>query len=353
MSELIHERPGVYSTYDASTVVSAGQASRAIGVAAKASAGTEGEVVILTSYAAGVSAFGEDETPGMSTMLRLLFANGTSTVAAVRVAEAGEVADYQAAFDALGRQDVQIVVCDSTDEAVHQALRTAVETASASRKERIGVVGGSGEEASALVEHATALNSERMVLVGPDVLDEAGETLPGAFAAAALAGVIASNTDPAVPLNGAEIRGLGGVSTDYGDNDIDLLVRGGVTPLESSGGVLSPVRGITTRTTTGDVTDTTWRELTTILIVDDLIPTIRTALRSKFSRTKNTVRNRSAIRSQVIVELEKKTAAEIIDSYGEVTVSASADDPTVCLVEFSFAVAHGLNQIYLTVHITV
>ena len=139
MSELIHERPGVYSTYDASTVVSAGQASRAIGVAAKASAGTEGEVVILTSYAAGVSAFGEDETPGMSTMLRLLFANGASTVAAVRVAEAGEVADYQAAFDALGRQDVQIVVCDSTDEAVHQALRTAVETASASRKERIGV----------------------------------------------------------------------------------------------------------------------------------------------------------------------------------------------------------------------
>ena len=343
MSELIHERPGVYSTYDASTVVSAGQASRAIGVAAKASVGTEGEVVILTSYAAGVSAFGEDETPGMSTMLRLLFANGASTVAAVRVAEAGEVADYQAAFDALGRQDVQIVVCDSTDEAVHQALRTAVETASASRKERIGVVGGSGEEASALVEHAAALNSERMVLVGPDVLDEAGETLPGAFAAAALAGVIASNTDPAVPLNGAEI----------GDNDIDLLVRGGVTPLESSGGVLSPVRGITTRTTTGDVTDTTWRELTTILIVDDLIPTIRTALRSKFSRTKNTVRNRSAIRSQVIVELEKKAAAEIIDSYGEVTVSASADDPTVCLVEFSFAVAHGLNQIYLTVHITV
>lgn len=87
--------------------------------------------------------------------------------------------------------------------------------------------------------------------------------------------------------------------------------------------------------------------------MDDLIPTIRAALRSKFSRTKNTVRNRSAIRSQVIVELEKKAAAEIIDSYGEVTVSASADDPTVCLVEFSFAVAHGLNQIYLTVPITV
>ena len=39
--------------------------------------------------------------------------------------------------------------------------------------------------------------------------------------------------------------------------------------------------------------------------------------------------------------------------YGEVAVTAAADDPTVCLVEFSFAVAHGLNQIRLTVHLTV
>ena len=150
-----------------------------------------------------------------------------------------------------------------------------------------------------------------------------------------------------------EIRGLGGLGTAYTDNDIDLLVRGGVTPLESTAGTVSPVRGITTRTTTGGAADTTWRELTTILIVDDVIPAVRQALRSKFARAKNTAQSRSAIRSQVIVELEKKVAEEIIDSYGEVTVTASEDDPTVCLVEFSFAVAHGLNQIYLTVHITV
>ena len=30
-----------------------------------------------------------------------------------------------------------------------------------------------------------------------------------------------------------------------------------------------------------------------------------------------------------------------------------AEDPTVCLVEFGFAVAHGLNRIYLSAHITV
>lgn len=353
MSETKHERPGVYSVYDASAVVSAGRGSKTVGVAAKAVRGTVGEVVLLTGYAAGVAAFGEDSTPGMSTILRLLFSNGAATVAAVRVADTGTTEDYETAFAALGKWEAQILVCDSSVTAVQQALRSAVETASGQRRERIAVVGGDGDTAAELVTRAAALNSERVALVGPDVLDSAGETLPGVFAAAALAGVLANGGDPAVPLNGAELTGLGGLAEDYGDNDIDLLVRGGVTPLESVSGVISPVRGITTRTTTGGVADATWRELTTILIVDDIIPTLRTALRSRFARAKNTARGRSAIRSQVIVELEKKVAAEIIESYGDVTVTASAEDPTVCVVEFSFAVAHGLNQIYLTVHITV
>ena len=350
MSESRHERPGVYSSYDASAVVTAGRGSKIIGVAAKAASGTVGEVVTLTGYTAGVAAFGEDVDPGVSTILRLLFLNGASTVAAVRVAD--EEPDYAGAFGVLGKVEAQILVCDSGELSVQQALRTAVETASEQRRERIAVVGGSGLKASELVERAAELNSERMVLVGPDLVRGEG-TLPGVFASAALAGAIASGTDPAIPLNGAELSGLEGLTEDYTDNDIDLLVRGGVTPLESVGGVISPVRGITTRTTTGGAADSTWRELTTILIVDDIIPSIRTALRSRFSRAKNTARGRSAIRSQVIVELEKKVAAEIIDSYGEVTVNALEEDPTVCLVEFGFAVAHGLNQIYLTVHMTV
>ena len=353
MSEMKHERPGVYSVYDASAVVAAGRGNKTVGVAAKALRGTVGEAVVLTGYTAGVAAFGEETVPGMSAILRLLFANGAATIVAVRVADHGALSDYEAAVETLGKQDVQIVVCDSADLAVQQALRTAVETASDQRKERIAVVGGDGDTAAELVARAAGLNSERMVLVGPDVMDSKGNALAGVFAAAAVAGVLADGRDPAIPQNGAEVKGLGGLAETYSDNDIDLLVRGGVTPLESIAGVVSPVRGITTRTTTGGAADATWRELTTILIVDDVIPALRSSLRSKFARAKNTARSRSAIRSQVIVELEKKVAAEIIDSYGEVTVTASAEDPTVCLVEFGFAVAHGLNQIYLTVHITV
>ncbi|MCI9513231.1 MAG: phage tail sheath protein [Oscillospiraceae bacterium] len=352
MSAIVHERPGVYSSYDASSVVQRFGGGKVVGLAALSGKGESGQVVTITSLEAGLTAFGSDgETKGMEAMLRLLFANGAGVVKAVRAADADHYGD---AFDALSlEEDVQVVTCDSGELPVQQLLRVSLEEASAARRERIGVVGSAAETAAQLIQRAGALNSERMVLVGGDVLSEDGSRLPGMLAAAALAGVIAASGDPAAPINGAVLRGLGGTAERYGDSDIDLLVRGGVTPIEGVGGAVSAVRGITTRTRTGGTADSTWRELSTILIVDDVIPTVRAALRSRFARKKNTAQTRGAIRSQVIVELESKLVAEIIDGYGDVSVSVDAADPSVCVVEFSFAVAHGLNQIYLTAHITV
>ena len=255
---MVHEHPGVYSSYDASSVIGGKKTARILGAAAVSTTGTANEVVTLTSYAEGVSAFGED-------------AEGTVGMAALLAG-------------------------------LYRSVRTA----------------------------------------------------PGdvRMAAAAAAG-IAGESDPSVPVNGAVLAGFSGLSASYDDTQVDTLVTGGVTPLECVSGEVSIVRGITTRTTTGGAADKTWRELTTVRIVDDVIPALRASLRARFVRSKNTAQVRAAIRSQVMVELENKRAQEIIDSFGEVSVKASEDDPTVCLVEFSFAVAHGLNRIYLSAHITV
>lgn len=297
MNSTIHERPGVYSSYDASSVVSARASAKTIGAAAVATKGEANKVQLITSYEEGKSVFGEDASGvyGMSALLKVLFQNGAGAVKAVAVGEdSNGTVDYASAFAALNEEeDVGIVVCDSAETSVHQSLKTSVENASAARRERIAVVGG------------------------------------------------------------AELAGINGVSKRLNDNEIDQLVRGGVTPIECVGGVCSPVRGITTKTSSGGAADTTWRELTTILIVDEVIPTIRNALRTRFARSKNTAQSRGAIRSQVVLELEEMKTREIMDSYGEVKVTALESDPTVCLVEFSFTVVHGLNRIYLTAHITV
>ncbi len=239
-----------------------------------------------------MTAFGGEET--LTELVRLLFLNGAAQVKAVPVAEE---AGYKAAFSVLeAAEDIAVVVCDSGELTVQQALRDSVKAASEARRERIAVVGGKA---------------------------------------------------------GAELKGVDGLEARYGDTEIDTLVRGGVTPVEQAAGVVSVVRGVTTRTKTGEAADATWRELTTIRIVDDVIPTVRDALRARFRRAKNTEQSRGAIRSQVVLELENKLAREIITGYGEVSVEADADNPTVCLVEFSFTVAHGLNQIWLNAHITV
>ena len=352
MSITVHQRPGVYSSYDASTVVSGSGTGGLVGLVAVNTVAQAGTAQSITSYDKAVTAFGSAGGEDMAELIRLILKNGASGVVAVPVADEE---GYEAAFELLARmENIQLIVCDSTQQSVQQRLKESVISASQLRRERLGVVAGAtGEGVEELTARAKDLNCERMVLVAPGGVNQEGEEISGLSIAAAVAGAIAGETDPAVPLGGAELAGLYGVSQRYEDNELDLLVLGGVTPVESVGGTVSVVRGVTTRTTTGESDDSTWRDLTTIRVVDDVIPGLRTALRSKFRRAKNTAQSRGAIRSQVVLELENKLTREIITGYENVAVSADPEDATRCLVEFSFTVAHGLNQIWLTAHITV
>lgn len=358
MSVTKHERPGVYSSYDASTVVTSGGGQKVVGIAGQAASGTVGKVVRVTSAEQAEAEFGANSGGDcLVELTRLALLNGAAAVAAVAAAvgKTPTEEEYAAAFAKLEAEEhVELMVCGSEMLAVQQALRQSVKNASEGRRERIAVVGADGETVSELVTRAQALNCERVVLVAPNAIASDGESaISGVSVAAAVAGAIAAENDPAVPLGGAVVKGFGGLDALYSDSELDTLIRGGVTPLECVGGELSVVRGITTRTKTGDADDATWRELSTILIVDDVIPAVRSSLRAKFHRSKNTAQTRSAVRSQVILDLENKMAAEIITGYDEVAVSVDSENPTVCLVDFGFTVAHGLNQIHLTAHIII
>jgi len=352
MSITVHQRPGVYSSYDASAVVSGKGAGGLVGLAAVCTAVQAGTVQTVTSYDKAVSLFGGGGSEDLVELIRLALKNGASGVVTVPVADAE---GYQKAFELLaGVENIAVVICDSTDQAVQKQMRDSVIEASDQRRERLCVAAGARDESvTDLIARARELNHERVVLVAPGAVDQKGESISGLPLAAAIAGAIAGESDPALPLGGAELSGLSGLSLRLEDNDIDLLVLGGVTPVESLGGTVSVVRGVTTRTSSGGAEDAAWRDLSAIRVVDDVISGLRGALRAKFRRAKNTEQSRGAIRAQVVLELENKLAREIITGYDGVAVTADSEDPTRCLVDFSFAVAHGLNQIWLTAHITV
>ena len=340
------ERPGIYTSYTTSGIRYGGASQFAVGIAAQASAGTAGESVALTSPAAARAQFGDGSN--LAKLSELAFRNGASVVKGVRVS-----GSYESAFGVLcADESVKAITCDSSDAQTHAQLKSAVAGAEGACAHKLGIVEGTGT-VQALVAAAAALNSERIVMTAPGGTDGGGAAMTAGSTAAALAGVIAAQTDAALPLNGAALKGIESVAASYTDGDITLLVRGGVTPLERTGGETCVVRGVTTRTTTGGTPDATWRELNTILVVDDVVPSVRDALKSGFARAKNTAQTRGAIRTRVIIELESKKRAEIIEGYDAVTVAQNDDDPTVCDVSFEFTVAHGLNRIVISAFITV
>ena len=124
MSMEIHERPGVYSVYDASRVVSGNSRSKTAAVAAGWGSHV-GEVLTFTRSEEAVEALGEstaeDDLPAL---IRLLLENGAAAVTAAIVAETGGKSDYEAAFEKLEElEDIGIVVCGSTDGEIQQAMR--------------------------------------------------------------------------------------------------------------------------------------------------------------------------------------------------------------------------------------
>ena len=350
MSITYHERPGVYSDYDASSIVAVGTAQRVIALIGTSSA--QAGVYTLTSYAGAQDVFGAESQLGK--MLKLAYQNGAGTVLAYPVAEDSAAAYSPAVSAILAEKRSSLCVLGSALEAVQTAFCTALSGAAQQKGECIGICGMGAATAAQLGARAQKLNCERVVFVGPQVY-AAGETAAqdGCMAAAALAGALAAERDPALPLSGLELQGLTGVTAVYSDTEYDALVAAGVTALECEGGRVQVIRALTTRSKTGGSPDKTYRELTTMLILDELIPAIRTALRTKFAHAKNNVLTRKAIRNQVVLELDERVEREIIEGYDKLTVTAAQDDRTTCVVEFEFTVVQGLNRILLTAHMNV
>ncbi len=345
-----NERPGVYSSVEIRSSLAGKSAGRVVGLVGVSETGSKGQSTRITSYGQAAGLYGRECQ--LTELVRILLENGAGIIEAVpaAVGQAASDTDFETAFSQLmKKKDVAVMVCGSREATVHKALKEAIEGADENCKYRIGVVETAGTVAQA-ESAAKTLNFERMVMVFPG--ETCDEGICGA-AAAAFAGVLAAGGDPALPMNGAKLSGIDISEGMISDSDINLLVRGGVTAIEGVGGSASVVRAVTTKTTSAGEEDITWRELTTVLVVDDVIPAIRASLRKMFPRIKNTAQTRGAIRTQVIIELEKKLSQEIIESFGAVTAEPDKSDPTICAVGFDFTVAHGLNRIQLTAHISV
>jgi hypothetical protein len=242
---------------------------------------------------------------------------------------------YETGLEMLLDQDVQIIVAAGQDDSFGDELDAHCQNAStdAIKRDRIGVIGTGdlGNDTSASLSKVTdhTLASDRVILVAPGikVTDTAATppvevTLPGSYAAAAVAGLLASLPPHFSPTN--KTLRVGGLEHRYNDAALGQLVKSRVLALESRQGIRI-VRGITTST------NTAWTQITTRRIVDYAKYGVRSAANSYIGLLNND-RVRGALRATINSFLADMVTAEMLVSY-ELSVTATRDQERKGIVQ--------------------
>ena len=329
-----------------------------------------GEVPFVTNPETIFDIFGTLDAKGyfgskspMVEMAKILITNGVSYIKGMLVDGYGagktytSVAEaYEGAFaKTLVDTTVKCIVLDNNTAAILSKLKTHLTVAEAEDMFRYATfgapVGTSNINASTL---ATGINHRRMFMAFPNVVDDNNIEKDGIYTACGLASVIMTETsDPALPMNGVQILGYGGVSKTILRSEKEALVVAGITPLYTSNGYPTIHRLVTTATkdTQGNP-DIIWQEGTTLFIADDVLESVENKLKANYKRTKNVARILDSIRTDVIGVLEAKNEMEIIQEFNKNTVSVIKDPTDLygALVDYEFKVVTPLYTITIKQH---
>lgn len=240
----------------------------------------------------------------------------TSGVAGVVTAMAGGLSDpdMQPALTSVFAAGHDIIAAPFPTQASLTTLRTHLEAVSGPLEQRgtIATAGWPGTLATATTL-ASQVNDGRLSLGWYN-----GSTTPAYQIAAAYAAVIASEEDPARPLNTLALTGLDvtNITMRAGRQDQEAALHNGVTPLEvGPGDVVQIVRAITTYTVDPQgVEDPALLDLTTIRTMDYMRKAWRDRIALRFPRDKLSAKTPPKVRSELLDVAYKAEELEIIEN---------------------------------------
>lgn len=344
------KRPGVYSEYTVKSRYAAASSQKfaaAVGVYTGENPEALYEVKSVEELAAALPSQGD---AGLYPLCKILLEGGVSKVYCAPVPTGATAEDYKAAFARLeGIENLYAVVCDSGEEAVLQELRGHCVFCSERQKERLGFCGA--KESSGAPVLAQSLGCERMVLCAPAARYGEGES--AAFTAAAFAAGVLTAESAGYNLNGLALGGVDALVEAISESALEEMLGLGVCAFESVGGQVQCVKALTTRSMSGGAADYSLAALNTMLIIDEVMAALRTAMKQRLRGARNNALTRGAIASQATIELAAKQDEGLIDDFDVPLVSEQPDEPGVLLLEVGFHVAGVISQIRIVAQITV
>ena len=300
--------------------VAAGDSADTVGKAVKAAIAAQPGLPVSAAEAAGVVTITAKNKGAEGNAIRLLAACTAAGISTTVTAMASGLVnpDIAAALNAVVAEGHHIIACGINDETNLLKLRAHLDTVSSPMEKRwaIGVYGQTGTLAQATTL-AGRLNHGHIV----SAWYRGTPSLPCELAAA-FAAVMASEEDPARPLNTLALNSIGVCESKDKTmrTEQENALYNGVTPIETSpaGTQAQIVRAITTYTKTANGTaDESLLDVTTVrtLIYVSRACVDRIALR--FPRDKLSDRTPPRVRSELIDVLMRCEELEILERVEE------------------------------------
>lgn len=207
-----------------------------------------------------------------------------------------------------------IYVCPYPTSTALTQLRTHLDAISGAIEQRPAIgAAGTPVTLAAGTTLSSALNSGRITIAW-----YAGSVALPAEIAAAYGAVIASEEDPARPLNTLALTGLDVVddSLREGRTEQESALYNGLTPIEvGPGNVVQIVRAITTYTVDAQgISDPALLDLTTIRTLDYVRKACQQRIALRFPREKLSTRTPPKVRSELLDVLTKCEELEILEN---------------------------------------
>ena len=274
---------------------------------------------------------------------------GAAGVAAVVVAMSGGLTDpdLEDALAAAYTAGHTIIASAYNDATSLTALRNHLDSVSGPLEQRgaTATVGHTGtlSQATTLAE---AINGGRITIgLVPSTVSAPFEV------AAAYAALMASEEDPARPLNTLEIKGIGVIplSSGLGRVEQENALLNGVTPFEvGPGDKVQVVRAISTYTRDPQgITDISLLDITTIRTLDYVRKAVRERIALRFPRDKLSARTPAKVRSEILDVLYKLEELEIVelvdDNKDALIVERDSQDPNRLNAKIPADVVNGLH----------
>ncbi|PHY80451.1 phage tail protein [Serratia marcescens] len=247
-----------------------------------------------------------------------------------------------------------LVISPYSDTASLRTLSTHLDKVSGPLEQRgaVGVTGWNGTLSTGTTL-TTAVNAARITMGWYN-----GSALPNGELAAVYAAIMASESDPARPLNTLTLPGLDITGQDKwpGRTEQENALSNGLTPFEVSGSTVQIVRAVSTYVKNAmGVTDRSLMDVTIIRSLDYVRLACRTRMTQRFPREKLTDTRLARIRSELLDVLYALEALEIVENVDalkdQLIVTRNLQDDTRADATIPASIVRGLHVFAGTIYL--